>query len=246
MNLINHIVEKFSNYSELSSQFENNSPYPILVLDNFLPENLALALSKECDYIPEEHWSTFTRNQSYMQECTNLRVAPIAYEFTNQFQSCIGIEWLSNITNIKGLITDPCISGAGYSKIKTGESLKVHIDFNWNDKLKLHRTLNFIVYLTPEWNENYGGSLDFFDENNETLIQSIPTLFNRAVIWKYHKRGFHGCPTAVKCPPEMVRKSFRLFFYTSNSTYLNDDLPHRSYYWYNKDTKEPYDIKEKK
>jgi hypothetical protein len=241
MNIINYIANTFDSH-QLNSVFDISLPYPMIVLDNFLPEDVALQMANECETIPDQHWTTFTRQGSNMRECKQLHAAPIAYNFTNQLHSSLGINWLSQLTKIPGLIPDPHITGAGYSRIFNGESLKVHTDFNWNDQLRLHRSISFILYLNPNWKEEYGCALDFYDFNNEKVITSVTTLFNRAIIWKYHKRGFHGCTTPVACPPALTRNAFRLFFYTSDAQYKNDDHPHRSLYWFDKDLNEPCDI----
>jgi len=106
----------------------------------------------------------------------------------------------------------------------------------------VHRMLSFIIYLNPNWKEEWGGALDFNDFNNEKRIQRIPPLFNRAIIWRYHKRGFHGYPDPLTCPEGMSRNTFRLFYYYSDAQHKTDDRPHRSLYWFDKELGEPYDI----
>lgn len=242
MQIINHLKKNFGNFQELNNTFVGTPPYPMITLENFLPNDIAQKMAVECETIPDQHWSNFTRRGSGMQECKKLDVAPIAYEFVNQMHSALGMEWLCNVTGIKDLIPDPYLTGAGYSKIGKDSSLKVHTDFNWNDQLRLHRMLSFIVYLNPDWKEEYGGALNFYDFNNEKVIQSVPSMFNRAIIWRYHKRGFHGAPDPMMCPPEMTRNSFRLFYYISDAQFREDDRPHRSLYWFDKELGEPYDI----
>lgn len=242
MKLINSIRDKFNNYQELNNTFVGTPPYPMIVLDDFLPVDFASSMNTECNNIPNQYWTDFTRKGSYMRECNKLDVAPYAFEFVNHLHSALGMNWLQQVTGIKDLIPDPYLVGAGYSKTTKGNCLKVHTDFNWNDNIKLHRMLSLIIYLTPNWQPEYGGSLNFYDFNNEKLINSVDTLFNRVVIWRYHKRGFHGYPEPLTCPDNITRNTFRLFFYVSDATYKSDDRPHRSLYWYDKELGEPYDI----
>lgn len=181
-----------------------------------------------------------------MLECKNLSISPVAYELVSALHSSIFINWLENITGIQSLITDPHLIGAGYSKNSSGDSLKPHVDFNWNNRLKLHRAVSLIIYLTPGWKPEWGGSLDFYDADKEKIIKTVNCTFNKALIWNYHRKGFHGYADPIQCPVETFRGTFRLFYYISNSTYKPEDLPHRSLYWFNHDTKEPYDLKYKK
>lgn len=242
MNIINHIKSNFSDYRTLNDQFVGTPPYPMIVLDNFLPKDVAMSLEQECGSIPNQHWSEFTRKNSYMQECNNLEVAPSATDLVNQLHSQAGMKWLISITGVKDLIPDPYLIGAGYSRSYRGDTLQMHTDFNWNDEIKVHRMLSLIVYLNSDWKEEYGGNLKFSDFNNDKIIQDIPPLFNRAVIWRYHKRGFHGVPEPIQCPEGDMRKTFRLFYYVSNAVYNSNDRPHRSLYWFDKELGEPYDI----
>ena len=242
MTIISHIRDKFNNYQELNNTFVSTPPYPMIVLDNFLPTDHAEKMYKECVSIPDNQWEDFTRRGSFMKECNNLEVCPIAFEFVNQMHSALGMNWLTKITGITNLIPDPYLTGGGYSRSFKDDCLKIHTDFNWNDNLRLHRMLSLIVYLDPEWKEEWGGSLQFKDFDNEKVIQTIPPLFNRALIWRYHKRGFHGYPDMLKCPEDRSRNTFRLFYYISDAQHKQNDRPHRSLYWYDNELNEPYDI----
>lgn len=242
MNVVTHLHNKFSNYLELNDEFVGTPPYPMITLDDFLPLETIKAMEKECNSIPDQHWTEFTRRGSHMVECNKLEYAPAAFEFVNQMHSQIGMNWLSSITGIDDLIPDPYLIGAGYSKSYNGDSLKIHTDFNWNNKIRVHRMLSLIVYLNSDWKEEYGGQLQFKDFENNQTIQSISPMYNRAVIWRYHKKGFHGYPDPIQCPAHLSRNTFRLFYYVSNGEFDNKDRPHRSLYWFDKELGEPYDI----
>lgn len=238
-----YIANKFSNTQKLNDQFVGTPPFPMIVLDDFLPKDLALAMATETHDIPNYEWSEFTRRNSYMQECTNMKVCPVAREhFVAPMHSQEMMTWMTKLTGIVDLIPDPYLVGAGYSRSYDGDFLGIHTDFNWNESLKLHRMLSLIVYLEPEWKSEYGGDIVFKDFNNEKVIQKVEPKFNRVVIWRHHKRGFHGYPDPISCPADISRKTFRLFFYVSNATHNTEDLPHRSLYWFDKDADEPYDI----
>ena len=243
MELINHLK---LHHSKLEDNYALSQPIPSITLDNFLPENFAKRMFIEAQSTPDSLWSTFTRKDSLMKECIRLEHMPVAREFVAQLHSSEGLRWLEELTGISGLIPDPYITGAGYSKSWRGDSLKVHTDFNWNEQLKLHRACAFILYLTPDWKPEYNGAFEFWDSDKTECVRSVDCLFNRAIIWNDHKRGFHGYPQPLACPENMHRTTFRLFFYTSNSTHKKEDRPHRRLYWYDKELNEPYDIPSRK
>jgi len=240
MHEIEYIEKRFAN---LDRQYDAGLPTPNITLDNFLPRESAFALYKESQDIPRKHWTHFTRKNSSMQECNNLDVMPVARNFIDQMHGYKGIRWLEKLTGVQGIIGDPFLVGAGYGKSYNGGSLKVHTDFNWNEQRQLHRLLSLIIYLTPDWKPEYGGGLEFYDFNNDKKLYTVDTTFNTCHIWNYHAKGFHGYPKPINCPDTMNRVTLRLFYFISNSTHNPNDLPHRSQYWYDKETNEAYDIR---
>jgi Rps23 Pro-64 3,4-dihydroxylase Tpa1-like proline 4-hydroxylase len=215
-------------------------------IDDFLPEIFASSLYTECISIDNKEWKLFTRNNSRMEEWNDMSVAPKARELISYMHSSQSIRSLEKITNIQGLIPDPHLIGAGYSRIYKNNFLKIHTDFNWNDSLKLHRAVSLIIYLTPNWNVSWGGALNFYDKNRSNIIYSSDCVFNRCLIWNYNKFGYHGFENPLSCPTNVSRTAFRLFYYTSNSNYNEEDLPHRSLYWFDEKEKIPVDKKGEK
>jgi len=221
-----------------------DDPVRHCIKKNFLPYDVAIGMYNEIKQIDNTLLKHFTRNGSNMYELIgNYNVIPIAFNLIGYLNSGSFLKSLEDVTGIKGLISDPYILGAGYSKIYNGDRIKVHTDFNWNDNLKLHRACSLIIYLSPDWKEEYGGALDFYDKFGENIVSTVPCLFNTCLIWNYNKFGFHGCTQPVQCPSDKFRAAFRLFYYTSNSTFKEDDPPHRSQYWKDNKTNLPYDIK---
>lgn len=241
MKVINHLESKFNKFSYYRSKFESYSTVPFIILDNFLPENVAFSLSDEIDSIQDHQCKKFTRNGSYMQECNDLRIMENAADVIAQFHSKPGVQWLSNITGIKNLIPDPYLIGAGYSRSFKGDSLKNHVDFNWNNTLKLYRAVTLIIYLTPNWKEEWKGNLEFTNFKNESIMESIFTKWNRAVLWKHHESCFHGYPTPINCPSNESRKTLRLFFYVSEQEPTIENPAHRSLYWFDNNLNQPVD-----
>jgi Rps23 Pro-64 3,4-dihydroxylase Tpa1-like proline 4-hydroxylase len=224
-----------------ATEFNLSKPIPMGVIDEFLPKSIALSMHEESQIIPQEHWKTFTRNGSHMMELNKMELTPVAFNTLNYLHSSKFLELLSKYTGITGLIPDPHLVGAGYSKSFNGDILNVHTDFNWNEQLQLHRALTLTIYLTPDWNEAWNGALDFYDSKKENIVTTVDSLFNRCLIWKYDRFGYHGYSNPIECPDDKNRTTFRAFYYTSNSTHLPDDPPHRSLYWVDKITNMPCD-----
>ena len=227
-------------------EYAVSMPVPHKHFKDFLPEEFAHRMYVEAQTTPDHLWTTFERAGSYMQECVKLEHMPVATEFVNAMHSKLGHEWLSEITGIRNILGDPYIVGGGYSKSWKGHSLKVHSDFNWNDKLRLHRAASLIIYLTPGWEPEWKGQLQFWDNNKSHVVKQFECEYNSALLWDYHRRGFHGYPDPIDCPEDVHRTTFRLFFYYSDSEYKETDKPHRSLYWYDSDMEEPFDVPSRK
>lgn len=231
------------NSDHFHQEFIKSTPVHSILLKDFLKKEIALSLFDECQNTDDTYWKVFTRNGSHMKEYNIIDDLPNAYRFYSFLHSSPFLKWLEGLTGIEGLIPDPHLIGAGYSKSFNGDILKIHTDFNWNEKLKLHRVLSLIVYLTPEWEEEWGGGLDFYDSERKNVIKTFPCLFNNCLIWKFDELGFHGYNKPIDCPEDKSRNSIRAFYYISNSKH-SDIPPHRSLYWFDEETKKPFDKKE--
>ena len=243
--LLNYILKNWGDEEsmlKLNEQYRYTPPYPTLALDNFLPEDIALALYEESKVIPSEDWTTFTRADSYMEECKDLKNAPVARQLVSALHSSEFLLWLRKVCDVPHLLPDPYLVGAGYMKSYKGDSLKIHTDFNWNEECQTHRALSLIVYFTPEWEESWHGDLQFWDFEKQGMVASYPPKMGNAVIWKYHKRGFHGHPNPIGCPEDKFRVGFRFFYYIADSKHDWRDPPHKSLYWYDKEKNQPYHI----
>lgn len=234
----------FDNTSELNKQFSTGKPVPSVVIKDFLKEDVAIELYEECQHSDLSDWKTFTRNGSHMKEYNRIEMMPKAYNFYSYISSGPFLRQLEAITGIEGLIPDPHLIGAGYSRSFRGDTLKIHTDFNWNDTLKLYRVLSLIVYLTPEWTMDWGGGLDLYDKQRKEVVNTFPCLFNTGVIWKYDELAFHGYTTPISCPEDKSRNSIRAFYYTSNIEHSDNFKPHRSLYWFDETEGKAFDKRE--
>jgi len=250
MKIIQDLYSFFNNLSDtcpvdiMQIQWQDGMPVPYVVIDNFLPEHIYKVAREEISIIPPDQWTQFTRNGSLMNECKNLINAPVLQTLTHCFNSSVFLTWLGAVTSIGRLISDPRLVGAGLSTCKPGYSLKLHTDFNWNEQLHLNRMLSLILYLSPEWKPEWGGSLEFWNFERTQSVTKIECLPNRLLLWLYDERLIHGYPDPLNCPENTQRENLRLFYYTSNSTPISQ--PHRSLYWWDNDTNTPYDDRTQK
>lgn len=221
--------------------YQKGTPVPWLTFDDFLPPDLLKEIQEEIKNIPRYMYSKFTRNGSFMWECNRLKYAPKVRDLVMNFNSGEFINWLERITGHDKLVPDPHLIGAGLMECKTGHSLKLHTDFNWNEQLRLNRTLSLILYLNEDWDKDWGGELEFWNFNKTECMHKISPDPNRLLIWDYNDQLIHGHPSPLTCPQDKPRLGLRMFYFKSNAEPINP--PHRSLYWFD-DEKGPYDQRE--
>lgn len=210
--------------------------FPRAKIDNFLDEKTCLKLYEECILAPKGGWTIFTRAGSRMEEFNDLIHCPTAHRITYDLMySGEMIYDLEQMTGITGLLPDPHLVGAGFSIMRDGAELGPHYDFNWNDRLRLHRKLTSILYLTPDWKDEWGGENITWTANPELdssakIVESISPKFNRFIISENVKEGPVHSVGKVKSPKNIGRTCIRFFYYISTSDINKDDPPHRSIY----------------
>lgn len=151
---------------------------------------------------------------------------------TNTFLSFLNqsliIKIIEFITNEKGLISDPYLEGGGVHSTGNEGFLKLHIDFNWNDQLKLQRRINILVYLNKNWKKEYGGQIELAFKNKSGILENIVSLdpiFNRTLIFVTDSNSYHGQPNPVNHPFDKRRNSIAAYYYRSPT---EDDILYES------------------
>jgi 2OG-Fe(II) oxygenase superfamily len=190
-------------------------PFPHVVIDNFLPIEIAEQLlthfprdKKAHDKVYEKGYGGTHKRQVSPYDCDEyLRKA---FSF---FNSPSMLQFLEGLTNIKGLLPDPYFAGGGLHEIYTGGLLGIHADFQVNEQLQVFRRINVLVYLNKNWQDSYGGKLELWDKNMQACQIQVAPLFNRAVIFNTDADSFHGHPDPLTTPNDVTRKSIALYYY---------------------------------
>jgi len=220
------------NREQLAHRFMAASPFPHLVLDNFLPSNLALSLEREvrATALPVNSSNNFTQKLKFT--CNRWELfGEITRDVCGFFQSGAFLEFLSSITGVTHLVTDSYLEGAGIHSTGQGGFLAMHTDFNWSRQLQLHRRLNVLLYLNEQWQEDWGGGLILSRQpSKQTAARAlkISPLFNRLVIFNTNDRTFHGQPIPLTCPPNYPRVSLAFYYYTRSNQPWHDRLRPRA------------------
>jgi hypothetical protein len=196
---------------DLAEEFRTASPFPVLVLDDFLTEATADAvlsefptpdaMPKSRDYVfGDKHELSSVAEQG--PACRALYDALMGEQFRAFLSALVGEE----------LFVDPAFHGGGFHQSGDGGFLDTHVDFNvhplHNDWL---RTLNILLYLNRDWQSEYDGRL-LIKARIDDESRAIEPLFNRGVIMVSDERAFHGFKK-MTLPPGVTRKSIATYAY---------------------------------
>jgi len=211
------------------SNYALANPFPHIVIDDFIPEDLAIQcynqMSQHEDWMfdsmmgyPEDErdsqvnkwWTPFDTDSKNRLESD----MPAVWKCLQYFNSRPFLLFLENLTGIKDLIADVDFEGGGIHKIKNGGRLELHSDYNKHPNKDIWRRINLLLYLTPNW--NYNGHLDLYEKDPLVKVKSILPTFNRAVIFNTTDDSIHGHPTPLVCPEEISRYSFALYYFTKD------------------------------
>jgi len=202
--------------ADLRSAFLAGTPYPHIVIDDFLPEQVPEACLNDFPSSSATAEEKFDRPQERLKESFHPDSLP-AFSRTlfYSFNSRPFIRIVENITGISGLVPDPYFLGAGFHRISQGGHLSIHADFNHHKPMNLERRVNVLVYLNKGWREEYGGSFELWDKAMTGCARAITPNFNRCVIFNTTAESMHGNPRPISHPDGVPRRSIALYYYTA-------------------------------
>ncbi len=221
----------------LAREFRSAKPFRHVVIDCFLaPEVLERLIREFPQFDPER-----ARNELGQtgRKATRPDVAALggAYaEFDRLMRAPQFLEWLGKVCGIQRLLYDPEYAGGGTHENLDGQDLDFHVDFNYHPHKPVHRRLNLIVFLNPQWEEAWGGCLelvrDAWNERGPEDLRKIMPLANRCVVFETTENSWHGFEQ-IRLPqaqPNLSRRSIAVYFYTAERPPEETAAPHGTIY----------------
>jgi Rps23 Pro-64 3,4-dihydroxylase Tpa1-like proline 4-hydroxylase len=228
MSLYNDIlpVEKLYRLAEEQhDNYRNAQPHAHGIFDDVFDPSILKNILNEFD--SKQEWREFdTKYEKKLQLNKDDSLGPNARALIHNLNSGSFLTFLEKLTGIESLIADPYLAGGGLHKIEPGGKLGIHTDFNRNDHLKLHRRINVLVYLNEDWEDAYGGHFELWSDPSGAQKTKILPIFNRMAIFNTTGKSFHGHPEPLTCPPDRVRKSLALYYYTVEKDELQSKGTH--------------------
>lgn len=196
------------------------NPFDHWVVDNFLPTETARQLANEFMDYNYPKWYCYNNPLENKKTCNDWwEFPPKTYEFFMHLSSSNFVQKIKTLTGIESLYPDIGLHGAGWHIHGTGGKLNVHLDYSIHPKLNLQRKLNLILYLTEDWDTNWGGGLELWSHDEQRnkpnkCEKVVDNVFNRAIIFDTTQNSWHGFPEPITCPEGTYRKSLAFYYLT--------------------------------
>jgi hypothetical protein len=207
--------------AELHTAYRDAKPFPHVVINDFLTQTFAQRL---LDQFPSfDRGNNLGDDGKAGNKATFEKIRGLGRDYASLddlIKSRAFLELISTITGVPDLIYDPFYLGGGTHENRQGQSLQAHIDFNYHPSEGWHRRLNLIVYLNHEWDESWGGNLEFYTDpyKDKQPGMVVAPVFNRCVIFGTSEKSWHAFDQ-IKLPEEksdVSRKSIALYFYSKD------------------------------
>lgn len=199
----------------LGTAYRTADPYPHFVVDGAFPRDVLDAVLGEIsasEVDPEKNlYGSFRKHRTSDIN----KMGPATRRLIEELSSAPFLTFLEQVTGIDALLPDAHLEGGGVHQIGAGGFLKVHTDFNWHKRLKVHRRLNLLLYLNEGWQDAWQGQLELWNKDVSECRARISPIFNRMVVFSTTDDSYHGHPDPLSCPDDVTRNSIALYYYTS-------------------------------
>ncbi len=181
-----------SEQKNLQAQFlKSREKIGYFYVDNLLPENIALKIAEEFPPPSEMMLKKSIREDKYVSAQMDKHSA-LLEEVLYAFQDKRVVEIISQITGITPLFPDEFLYAGGLSSMGQGQFLNPHLDNSHNKDRQLWRVLNLLYYVSPAWQEEYGGHLELWPDGPQKKPEVIPAFFNRLAVMATHNFSWHS------------------------------------------------------
>lgn len=191
--IANLIFDKVNaNKTDLKVEFsKTKDSIGYFFIDDLLPDEL---VTKIHEVFPKPSAMVLKKNireVKYVSSQMNF-YNPLLEEIIYAFQDKRVVNLIGEICDIQEAIPDEYLYAGGISMMGNKQFLNPHLDNSHDKDRERWRVLNLLYYVTPDWQEEYGGNLELWPGGiNEKQI-TIHCKFNRLAVMATHNHSLHS------------------------------------------------------
>ena len=195
-------------------RYENAAPFAHLVVDDLFPKVLLTEIHASYDHVPLQDWHVQDGPLQVKKRSRQDAPLPsVAQSYFDMLSSGPFSRFLTAVTGIQHLVSDPALLGGGLHEVREGGHFQVHVDFQTSPATGLANRLAVITYLNPGWTEADGGLLELWDQTKNCCAAQVVPVLGRTVIMKQSDSSLHGHPKPVRSA--RCRRTLIAYFYTN-------------------------------
>lgn len=185
------------NKNILTKQFEvTRETIGYFFIDDILPVEIANQIYTVFPKSEDMVLKKSLREDKYIAAQMNL-YHPVLEEIIYAFQDQGIVKLISEICGLKEVFPDENLYAGGISKMGNKQFLNPHLDNSHDKDREYWRVLNLLYYVTPFWDESYGGNLELWPAGLQQKQITIHSKFNRLVVMVTHDKSLHSVSPVV-------------------------------------------------
>lgn len=191
--IANLILFKLNEHKEiLIDQYqENKHKIGYFYIDDLLPEDLLEKIYKNFPKPENMKIKKSLREFKYIDAQMDQH-DKILEETIYAFQDSRIVQLIHEITGIDNLEPDENLYAGGISMMGDKQFLNPHLDNSHDKDRNKWRVLNLLFYVTPDWEENFGGNLEIWPDGLSKKQITIHSKYNRLAVMATHDCSWHS------------------------------------------------------
>jgi hypothetical protein len=209
-------VNIFGDWIENNDLNVNTIPFEHIIINNFIEEQYYNELDGVLPKTPSNEWWKYENPIEVKYALDKFEhMDPMVQNIFNALSHKKLINKFESIFNIKNLEYDPHCHGAGLHMHPRYGRLNIHLDYEKHPITEKQRRLNVILYLNDQWDTEWNGDTQLWNNDmTECIVKSYPKK-NTAIIFITTEQSWHGLPEVIKCPNDVYRRTLA-YYYVSN------------------------------
>jgi Rps23 Pro-64 3,4-dihydroxylase Tpa1-like proline 4-hydroxylase len=177
------------NTHQLRADFRTSNRIKYFYVDNLLPSALAHRIYEA--FPPKEDIECLKSLTRYKHIASPRDISnPILDNVFRAFYAPEVMEIISQCTGIQNLVADEDLGGL--SIMDRGCFLNPHLDKSHDKSRENYKVLNLLYYISPDWQESYGGNLELWPNGVKGNPVTIHSRFNRLVVMATDLTAWHS------------------------------------------------------